>query len=135
MFNVWLVQRGHIKEKPNDSITGIDSLIDFSYMGSAEFEFGGLPKSLHRIADNDKYVFVKVSDIKDKNGLPMFVYCDSDKSDDAVAAAKYISKNSYGYKEVPYLKEYLDGKKLFYEENFWWDIDNDYFIFLWKGTS
>jgi hypothetical protein len=46
-MNFYLIQRGKFKDKINlNEVTGIDSIIDFDYMGSAEFEFGSLPKSL-----------------------------------------------------------------------------------------
>ena len=38
-----LIQRGTIKE---GEYTGLDSLINYDYMGAAEFEFGALPKAL-----------------------------------------------------------------------------------------
>lgn len=43
------IQRG--KFRINSNKKGIDSLIKFDYMGSSEFEFGALPKSLTHIRD------------------------------------------------------------------------------------
>src|SRR5580692_1422841 len=47
MRQPYLVQRGKFKNSPK--IEGVDSLIDFDYMGSAEFEYGALPKALKEI--------------------------------------------------------------------------------------
>jgi len=47
MKTPYLVQRGKFKQPAK--IEGIDSLIQFDYMGSSEFEFGALPKALKEI--------------------------------------------------------------------------------------
>lgn len=45
----YLIQRCKVKSREN--ITGIDSLFSFDYMGSAEFEFGALPRALSKICE------------------------------------------------------------------------------------
>lgn len=44
-----LIQRCRVKTKDEKSVVGFDSLFDYVYMGSAEFEFGSLGASLKEI--------------------------------------------------------------------------------------
>jgi hypothetical protein len=43
-----------------------------------------------------------------------------------------MSALEYGhYKEIPRLYQYLKGEKSnYFKTNFWWDIENDYFVFF-----
>lgn len=76
-MNTQLIQRGTFETR--EYKTGIDSILKFDYMGSSEFEWGALPKSLGRIRENiDSYTYLDVP-IKDK---VITVFCkDSQKSE------------------------------------------------------
>lgn len=132
MYNLWLIQRGLFRKEIPEEITGVDSIINWAYMGSAEFEFGELPKSLKRIiiAGYGQYEFVEIKNIKDKEGNTARVYCKSSEIEDAKFAVKHLSKNDYGYKEcanmASYIKNGYDGKYM--TADFWWDIKNDFFV-------
>ena len=41
-----LIQRIRFRKEPYGRMKGVDKFFDFDYMGSAEFEFGALPKAL-----------------------------------------------------------------------------------------
>src|ERR1019366_7565972 len=62
MITPYLVQRGSFKEV--DKMEGIDSLIHFDYMGSAEFEYGALPKALKEICAELPQLGFKWTNIK-----------------------------------------------------------------------
>jgi len=131
MYNLWLIQTGKFRNIQKDDITGLDSLISWNYMGSAEFEFGALPESLHRIvAQYKQYEFVEIKGIKNKNNDTLRLYCKIEDKASAILAAKHLSKNDYGYKEFCGLHSYLtrNGNNEFVTGNFWWDIENDFFI-------
>lgn len=130
MYDLWLIQRGTFKDIRPEDIEGMDSLIRWSYMGSAEFEFGALPESLRRIVSGHKgYEFVEIPEIKDKNGDTLRVYCKTSEREDAVAAANHLATVEHGYKELAGVKSYIDGLfNLYITGNFWWDIKNDFFL-------
>ena len=53
----YLIQRGKFESR--DFKEGIDSILKFDYMGSSEFEWGALPKSLQAIRDKkEDYVLL-----------------------------------------------------------------------------
>lgn len=128
-MNLWLIQTGKFKNVEKADITGINSLISFTYMGSAEFEFGSLPQSLNRILDaNREYGFIRVDDIKNQNGEAAYVYGIENKQDDLKAAVKHLSEDDYGYKEPANMESYIKGKQQYAPIDFWWDIENDFFV-------
>lgn len=132
MYRVWLVQRGQLKDIPNDQIEGFNSLIDYDYMGSAEFEFGALPKSLHRIIENwNDFDFVSIDSIHDKNNDILYVYCKKAELNQVNDTINYLISDKCECKQPPQLKRYLYDDSYFNHPkraNFWWDVDNDYFI-------
>lgn len=132
MYRLWLIQRGQFKDTKFDDITGIDSLLSFEYMGSSEYEFGALPKSLRRIIEEgySKYSFVEVDSVRDKDGNTARVYCKNNEVEDAIKAVIHLSENDYGYKERASMHKYIvDGyKDKPFTTDFWWDIENDFFV-------
>lgn len=132
MENPWLIQRAKIRKENNTNRKGIDQLLDFDYMGSAEFEWGALPESLKRIRASIKdYIFTNMS----FNGKPFNVLC---KFSEQKKLSEILDKLSLN--EFP-LKEYCDfaystGKKtssIFQTEDlnhFWWDIVNDWMVWI-----
>lgn len=55
----YLVQRAKFNDRTDKR--GIDNILQFDYMGSAEFEFGALPKSLENIRKKiNDYVYFDV---------------------------------------------------------------------------
>lgn len=127
----YLVQRGTFKNILKEDVEGMDSLIGFDYMGSAEFEFGALPESLKRIVYNlDCYdrTYIK---ILDSNGESMVVIANiNDMSDEFVLNLMYLAEEKLRVKETVGIKEYLKGydKNSYRRVDFWWDIQNDFMI-------
>jgi hypothetical protein len=131
MQNPYLIQRAKFKDSDNNpSAKGIDKLLRFDYMGSAEFEFGALPKSLKRVrADIFKYVkfeyFFKNYSSNYKNSVTVF--CKKEQKEFMPDILEQLAENKIRLKERCDLSQYLK------EENgndFWWDVDNDWFF--WK---
>lgn len=139
MKNLWLIQRGKFKKIDKENIEGIDSLLTFSYMGSAEFEFGALPHSLRRIIieGNGQYGFIEIFKVKNKSKESAFVYCKLSEKEEIEEAVKHLSKNDYGYKEAALMASYIkngeDSNSGYYDCNFWWDIENDFFVLFGEG--
>jgi len=71
----WLVQRGEFKIIKDNDIIGMDSLITWDYMGSAEFEFGALPQSLKRmVKEFNQYQLFEIKEVKTKKYKSSNVY-------------------------------------------------------------
>lgn len=126
---MYLVQRCTKKFRQYQSEAVADAF-SLDYMGSAEFEFGAIPKSIRKLAQKN---LVQTSfKHKSKNGKEhtIHVVADHDEQGDAVEAIrKYLSASS------PYrnLKEYIhlwelvneDKKREEYWETFWWCVDEN----------
>lgn len=136
----FLIQEGYFKNISAQNVTGIDSIIEWRYMGSSEFEWGALPESLHRIVnDIANYSFYNVESVKDISGNCMKIFSKKQNQQDYVAEAISVSKEPYGYQEYCHLKDYVTNATYpngttycadICNPNFWWDIRNDYFIFF-----
>lgn len=127
----YLIQRGKFKSTPLQDISGVDSLFEFDYMGSAEFEFGALPKSLRIIVENSaNYGMFTISEVKNLDGEPMQLYCHRTVFERAKENAIHLSNEPYGYKEYCDMADYVAGKAKTYRpaNDFWWDIGNHYMI-------
>lgn len=124
----YLIQRGTIVTplapaknfKLSDAVT-------FDYMGSAEFEFGTLPKAFRKIRDSfDKTVSVTEQRLKDANGSSLRVFhlfpTEDEYEDYYVYIFKlYTSNGVIRTKEAPRFNPSLNyGNKI----DFWWDIEN-----------
>ncbi len=131
-MNTYLIQRGIIENRESEK--GIDSIVQFDYMGSSEYEFGALPNSLARIRkDINKYTYL---DIPIGNKV-ISVFCkDSQKSE----VNQYLQEIALGrmrMKERSCFDELINPSKHDIERqakyplkiNFWWDIEND--IMFW----
>ena len=132
----YLIQRARFKNG-NAENTGFDAILRFDYMGSAEFEFGALSKSLHRmVADCEKYSMIQFDQVKTGNNMPMFIFANMDNIEAIKDAAIHLSQNKYGYKERCDMPDYIkEGLSTLHRNNFWWDIENDYMICFGKEYS
>ena len=131
----YLIQRAEMKNVSKGDIVGIDYLMSFEYMGSAEFEFGALPRSLKRMAS--EFNAYKRFSTSFSNGDDMVhIICKSEHKDDIIAFLEKASKESYGLntKEVVYFKEAL-AKEQYTNTNVWWDLENNWFAVLGKENA
>ena len=126
-----LIQRARIKTPLADESSRLSQAVEFDYMGSAEFEFGALPKSFRRIELHgfDSWKRRVVDDITE-NDSPLRVW--SALSDTEFAEyEKYLMQLRFPEtvgrlktkEAVRFDHDYPHGK--YCVTNFWWDIDND----------
>lgn len=141
---VRLVQSGHFKRNVDEldkkEITGLDDIVCLDYMGSAEFEWGSLPKSLRRMTINkDFYKVFVFNQYKDETGNSLKVYAPyiffkniQNIVDQLVISGdglqEYCSLHRHIQKEEKNENDmYFDYKD---NRDFWWDIENDFFMFF-----
>lgn len=101
----YLIQRGTsydlLNYQADDKKNGIDKLVKWDYMGSAEFEFGSLFKSMQRVR-NDIVSYELYTHETTMNGYPVYVFCKQSKKDEVFAVLNELvdfNKSHYGLKE------------------------------------
>ena len=132
--SVYYVQTGEFKKYFNE-INGRDDILFFDYMGSAEFEFGAPIASTKRMFINSGfYDFFTFNEYTDKDGKPLVVYApvmfiEHIKANiDSLAKGKLrlIERSSTLYDHL----SYPEADPRCPMSNFWWDIQNDFYIFF-----
>lgn len=124
----YLIQRAKVRDNPRHN-KKISENIETDYMGSAEFEFGALPKSLRRIyKDLELYHIIQVKEIKNDKNQPLIVWLKFpfEILPEYVEYLKLLRQGKLHVKEctnfdLPSVNNTTFAK----ETNFWWDIDND----------
>jgi hypothetical protein len=144
MEHTWLVQRlrkpqnfdnpfsfgggyrnGGLSDEAMSLIKGVWS---FDYMGSAEFEFGEVPKALQKIAqysEAGKAVTGQVSLIK-----PVYYFCEKDMKSGVEEVIRKIANDKQILKEPTFLKEALEGNGHFQDHKGWLELDNGFMFFV-----
>jgi len=133
----YLVQRGKLKTDKPSLVQGIDSLVSFDYMGSAEFEFGALPKALKSIVSQlPNLVITQPNGLRSHDGQRVFVISTADKADGVAVFLNDMSEDKarYSLKERMEFGSALRGEK-YADFNFWWDIENDWIAVLGKKNA
>lgn len=145
----YLIQSGCFLDVKNECIENLDSLVDLKYMGASEFEWGALPKNLAKIRNNIESYDFYTTDIVAPNGNRMRIYCKKDSINQVVEAVYTLIDGSAKTHEYCSLRDYMNPKccdmqsllspkrycdladigKLSYD-NFWWDIEEGYFLFF-----
>ncbi len=131
MYTPYLIQRAQIETPLAAPDARLSKAVNFDYMGSAEFEFGALPKSFRRIEVNaDKFIMRKVTEIMEGEAcLRVWSSFDDEKFEEYKLHLMRMRfpKNHGGLlrtKEgVRFEIDYPHSK--YFVTNFWWDIDND----------
>ena len=123
----YLIQRGEFRED-GVGLTGRNGVIDLAYMGSAEFEFGAIPRSFRRIIYNfNNYRYVPTG-IKTKDNEELILFADKEISNEILEGIKSFIYNPYHLKEYSELEKIPNSSKddnEFYKlyTNFWWCIE------------
>lgn len=135
-YSMYLIQRGDFRERSEK--TGIDRIITWDYMGSAEFEWGALPKAYGYIMENySKYGMYIENDMANVNGVPLCIFCK--ESEYAVVKATLDA-----YRKKPcILKEYISFEREYeapyqhpvpgydvIRDHFWFDIEHHFMWFF-----
>lgn len=125
----YLIQRAKFHYRQDKK--GIDTILKFDYMGSSEFEFGALPKSLQRIRDViSEYVYFEIN----LNGKSITVFCKENKKDFINQYLTDLSLKNFTLKEYSDFDNYIyDGGFFKCNTDFWWDIEND--VMFWKKNQ
>lgn len=134
MKQPYLIQRGKFKSVKGP-VTGIDMLIDLDYMGSAEFEFGALLKSLKKMCKEADLFEVYPTGFCRIDKLGLFIICKSVDKDTVMGYIEKLTLNMYRLKEISYLPEALVPERDYQRFDFWWDIDNQYMFCLGKKNA
>ena len=130
MAKFWLIQRGKFTTQKPSSALCIDSNIDYDYMGSAEFEWGAIPKAFRRMMYNfDKYSICQTG-ICSPEGEQLVIVCKSKQTAEIVRMLKEFIEHPYSLKEYSELEKIPTAKKddTSFERrstNFWWCIDHN----------
>lgn len=129
-MKTYLIQRGKFEDKENNK-KGLDSIVELDYMGSSEFEWGALPKSLVRIRKqiNNYDCFDIV--VGDKT---VTVFCQELHLSNIEQYLSDIAQNKMRLKEFSAFDSYINNDETFRNRfDFWWDIEND--LMFWKKNE
>ena len=132
MNNPYLIQgaRFNVNIDTSHLRKGIDTVLSFSYMGSAEFEFGALPNSLKRIRDNiHEYSYLQYS-IPGHIDKTLTIFGRYMDLNEICSMIDSIAEVRFHLKERCDLSKYLTGSKDSFANDHWWDIENDFMF--WK---
>lgn len=112
-----LVQRATFSDNPHR--TGMDSILDFDYMGSSEYEWGAIGGSLKRIrADIGNYQLAPVLDpitqenVKNVFNQKLLLFCRNDVRDRIVPHIMELRAGKYRLKEPSYFEAQFDPKSI-----------------------
>ena len=128
MANFWLIQRGKFKEKEPFIPFGLSNIVDLSYMGAAEFEWGAIPKAYRRLMYHfEKYKLFKTG-IFSPEGEELMVFCKEEHSSEIIQMIKEYVQHPYSLKEFSELDKIPTAKKTDTSwerrnSDFWWCID------------
>jgi hypothetical protein len=127
-MKTYLIQRGTIKNQ--ELKIGIDSIIEFDYMGASEYEWGALPNSLKRIRNHiNEYTYLDVPLF----GKCVSVFCNNEQKAEVMEYLKELANGEMHTKLGSYFDQYIKPSKYGLEwqreyplkTNFWWDIENN----------
>ena len=134
----WLIQRGSFTANllKSDELLGSSrngALVQGDYMGSAEFEFGAIPKAYRRIMGQFEKYSLHITDLKTNRGIPFCLYCRDDRYNEILEAIRIYLEKGYQLKEWSNMEAHFDPtptdkwsketRKHDLRTNFWWCID------------
>lgn len=128
----WLIQRWKVKNwKPSLKVS---EYLAQDYMGSAEFEFGAIPKTLREFHSRlPRLVYTKF----EINGTPLHLLSLPEHVEPYKEYLTEMSKGEYAVrlKERIRLQHILSKATgmTYMEDDFWWDLDNVVAFALEKG--
>jgi hypothetical protein len=125
-MDTYLIQRGKFNDR--DFKKGIDSIVQFDYMGSTEYESDALPGSLDRIRkDISFYTYIDVP----IQGKVITVFCKDSQKTEVKLYLEKIAAGEMRTKEWHAFDDFIKGDEFFSSRvNHWWDIEND--LMFWE---
>jgi len=129
----WLIQRWKVNSKWKPSLK-VSEYLKQDYMGSAEFEFGAIPKALREFhARLGRLVYTKL----EVNGNAVHLLSLPEHVEPYKAFLAEMAKDKYAVrlKERVRLAHILSNCKdqTYMDDDLWWDLDNVVAIALEKG--
>jgi hypothetical protein len=131
----YLIQRVEVYDEPIVQKTGVDRLFGFDYMGSAEFEFGALPKALREMRAAPDIcrdpVRIKLSSLDPVwSGEVSSLWYVGVESEEVLGWAKSLIVDQLGprtfmLKERTKMASSLNGETGYSIPDGWWAIDQD----------
>lgn len=127
-IDTYLLQRAGFADNPGKG--GIDKILDFEYMGSSEFEWGALPRSLKEIRSRkDQYLYQDY----EIDGITFTLFAPDDIQRDFPGWIKDLINLKVRLKESSRIHVlYEDGED--FGPDFWWSLC-DGFMFWVKNKS
>lgn len=128
-MKTYLIQRGSFEDR--DYKEGIDAIVIFDYMGSSEYEWGALPKSLEniRIGISD-YIYTDIC-VGDKQ---ITVFCTKYQQPKIEQYLNELADGKMRLKEYASFDSYVNNKfPRTNKTDFWWDIQND--LMFWRKDT
>jgi hypothetical protein len=130
-MRIYLIQRAKFEKSDNES--GIDSILNFDYMGSSEYEWGALPKALKRTRENEKEYIQFEFTFENFEDKPIIILCKESDKEELPKILAQLADRELKLKEYCDLDAYLKGNKNYKTSDFWWDIQNDFFF--WRSNE
>lgn len=136
MNKFYLIQRGSFNKdfkSATEFFGGRSShLINGDYMGSAEFEWGAIPKAYRRIMYNFNKYSLHITDLVTVRGVPFCLFCNDMYYEEILNEIKEFIEKPYRLKEHSNLDAHFSEVKHSHDfnywkyklkTNFWWCID------------
>lgn len=125
--DVCLIQRAKFADR-SEWKKGIDSILEFAYMGSSEFEWNALPSALNTLRElQSNYTYMDVP----MRGKVVTVYCHNDHKSLIKGILENLADGKYRLQEYSDFDNYMAAAPMMpCRHDFWWDIDNNFMF--WK---
>lgn len=117
----YLVQRGTIHKPLSPHPTRLSQAVELDFMGSSEFEYGAMPRSLRAIEQGTPVlrIFPHISE----NSIPLRVYSIL-TDEEFVEYGKYLLRMRGNDLHLKERSEFNANRGQYEEADFWWDIEN-----------
>ncbi len=124
----WLIQRGRFNGSRGTFLFGREGSIALEYMGSAEFQYGAIPKALRRLMGDFPEYKIFQTGIFTPEKDELLVFCREKYSEPLIGAIRDFIAHPYQLKEHSELEKVpkargndtsFTGRRT----NFWWSID------------
>ncbi len=129
MAKFYLIQRGTFKTT-GINLSGTNGVVDLHYMGSAEFEWGAIPKAYRRLLYHYSDYETVPTGIYTPEHDELMVFCRKDCKEKVLEAICQFINQSYSLEEYSELEKVPTAKKgdrsfTGRRTNFWWCIDTN----------
>ena len=128
-LTTYLVQRAQVNFETGGK--GIDSILQWDYMGASEYEWGALPKSIKAIRDNiSEYTYLDIP--LGKKAITAF--CTNEQKPLMKQFLTDLSKNKIRLKMSSHFDSVIKGEGYYHDRtNFWFDIENN--LMFWVKNN